>query len=323
MSPRDALAELRSARVEASPELRERVRLIAAAAPAAPGTPLLRRRRAWVVALVPAAAALAAGGVLLGRSSQPRPEHGAAVHGEAALPAAAPRAALSGPGALQAVPASPGRVQRYSATLSLRVPSTARVSDAVQRALRIAGSLSGYPASVHVDASGATGSAELVLRIPRSNVRQAVTRLSQLGTITGERVDVQDLQAGLNSTDRTVARLQRELAQLRAQQPTDAVKRRIAALTARIVALQRSKAATLRSAHFATVQLTLSTPAPKRAQSHGHGPLHGLGIAFRWIGIGLVYVLALGVPALVVIALGRLAVSTARRRREDALLARR
>lgn len=320
MSPRDVAVELRAARVEAPPELRERVRLIAADAPA-PRTPLLRRRRTWLVAVVPVAAALAAAGVVLTRPSQPQQT---AVHGQA-LRAQAPRTFSTTPRAAgtAAVPPSPRRVQRYGATLSLRVPTAARISDAVRQALRIAGSLSGYASSVHVDTASGSGSAELVLRVPRANVQRAISRLSQLGTITGEQVDVQDLQAGLGATDRTVARLQRELARLRSQQQTDAVRRQIAALTARVVALQRSRASTVRSAHFATVRLTLATPAPKHAQTHGHGPLHGLAVAFRWLGIGLAYGLALGVPALVLAALVWLALRTVRRRREDALLAQR
>jgi len=319
MSPRDVTAELRAARVEAPPELRERVRLIAAAAPAAPRTPILRPRRAWLVAAVPVAAALAAAGVVLTRSAPPN----RAVQGEA-LRAQAPRTFATTPHGARAaaVPPSPSRVQRYGATLSLRLPNAARVSDAVKSALRIAASLSGYASSVHVSSSGARGSASVVLRIPRANVQQAVARLSALGTITGEHVDVQDLQSGLNTTDRTIARLQRQLARLRAQPQTAAVIRQIAALTARVVALQRARAATVRSAHFATVRLALSTPTPKHARTHGHGPLHGLGVAFRWIGIGLVYALALGVPALIVVALIWLAVRVLRRRREDALLAR-
>ena len=60
-----------------------------------------------------------------------------------------------------------------------------------------------------------------------------------------------------------------------------------------------------------------------RRSHHGHGPLHGLGVAFRWIGIGAVYALALGAP----LAAARSGspgsrVRAIRRRREDALLSR-
>jgi hypothetical protein len=52
----------------------------------------------------------------------------------------------------------------------------------------------------------------------------------------------------------------------------------------------------------------------------GEGPLHGLGVAFRWIGIGAVYALALGGPVALLLVLVWLGVRVVRRRRENALL---
>ena len=99
------------------------------------------------------------------------------------------------------------------------------------------------------------------------------------------------------------------------------MQRRILQLVAQIQKLQRTEAATLRTARYATVDLTLTTPQPAPAKHH-HGPLHGLGVAFRWIGIGAVYALAIGVPLVLLAALAWLAARTIRRRREDALLSR-
>ena len=68
---------------------------------------------------------------------------------------------------------------------SLRLRADARVSDGVKRALRIAASLGGYPASVHVDAERqgrATPTSSL--KVPRAHVQEAIARLSALGTIT-------------------------------------------------------------------------------------------------------------------------------------------
>ena len=76
------------------------------------------------------------------------------------------------------------------------------------------------PRRVHASSEAKVASADLVLKIPRAHVQEAITRLSALGTITSESVDIQDLQAGLNATDRTIARLQKQLADLRAQTPT-------------------------------------------------------------------------------------------------------
>jgi hypothetical protein len=318
MSQRDLAAELRAARVVAPDHVREQVRLIAAAA-----TPPTRRftwRRALVVA-VPAAAAIAAAVIV----TRPSHEHRALPliqHGELAPTT---RAQKSSTGAVPApVPApSPSRAQRYGAFLSLRIPTATGVSDGVKRALGVASSLGGYAVSVHASTAGRAASADLTLKVPRAHVAQAISRLSALGTIVGEQVDVQDAQAGLNATTLRIARLQRQLADLRAETvQTDAVKQQIAALTARIEALQRQQAATIRATRYATVSLHLATKPAATPKHHGHGPLHGLGVAFRWIGIGAVYALALGGPLVLLIGLIWLAARTIRRRREDALLSR-
>ena len=308
MSQRDFVAELRAARLAAPPEVRERVRLIAAADTTKPPRAFTWRRA--LVLAVPVAAGLAAAVVFT------RPSHHEqalqAQRGSLATPARhhaaqkvqtltstfkaatpATRAAGAAVGAPELAPApSPRRAQRYGASLELRVPTPVAVSDSVKRALRIVASLGGYAVSVNAVSARKTASAELVLKVPRTHVQQAVARLSQLGTIVGEQVEVQDLQSGLNGTDRTIARL------------------------------QRARAATIRSARLATVQLSLATRAASAPKHHGHGPLHGLGVAFRWLGIGLVYALALGAPAVLVAAAVWLVLRAVRRRRVDALLSR-
>jgi hypothetical protein len=319
MSQRDLVAELRAARVPAPEHVRDHVRLIAAAA--APPPRRIGWRRAFVVA-VPLAAAIAAAVVL----TRPSNEHTATptvVHGAYAGPTERKQLQPQvGAGVAQGAPApSQTRAQKYGAFLSLRLATRAGVSDGVKRALSIASSVGGYPVSVHASTATTVAGADLTLKVPRSHVTEAITRLSALGTIIGEQVDVQDAQAGLNATDRLIARLQKQLADLRPQQQTDAVKRQIAALTARIQRLQREEAATLRATRYATIRLHLATkPVPPPHKHHGHGPLHGLGVTFRWIGIGAIYALALGGPLVVLVALIWFAGRTVRRRREDALL---
>jgi hypothetical protein len=146
-------------------------------------------------------------------------------------------------------------VQTVSASLALRVES---ISDGVRRAVGIATSLSGYAAAVHAQTQGATGTADLTLKVPRLNAQAAVNRLSQLGTITSETLDLTDRQAGLNATDREIARLQAQVKALRAAHAPAA---QIAGLVARIESLQRSESATRLDAHFATVYLHLATPS--------------------------------------------------------------
>jgi hypothetical protein len=322
MSQRDLAHELRAARITAPSDVRERVRLIAA-----DDTTPTRRftwRRALVVAL-PVAAAVAATIVFTRPAGQPDTTAArdlgtvTTFQSPAGAAKAAPNAGRVA-GQLAPVPPTPNRVQQVEATLSLRVPTVEAVSTGVQRALRIAKSLGGYPVYVDAGSRVKSAAADLTLKVPRAHVREAVSRLSALGTITAEHLDIQDLEAGINDTDRTIARLQRKLAALRAQAQTPTVHRQIATLTARIALLQRQKAATIRTAHYATVSLHLATPQVLTHHKAHHGPLHRLGIALEWLGIGAIYALVLGTPFVLVAFLAWLGVRSVRRRREDALL---
>ncbi len=329
MSQPDLIANLREARPVAPAELREHIRRIAAQAPAEPRRSFNWRRA--LVVVVPVAAAAAAAVALLPHGSQPvagpnLPVDAAASSAariQAAPPALSSGAATSVPGSGGALPApSPARAQRYSASLQLRVADTQAVSDATKQAVRISHALGGYPSSVNVDASGKTGYASIVLRIPKQHVQAAVTRLSALGTIVGESVAIKDLQTQVDSTARRIARLRHTLAGWQALAPSPENQKRIDALTAQIARLVRGRAATIRSASDATVSVQLTTrPAPVVAR-RGHGPLHGLAVAFHWAWIGAVYFLALGGPIILLAGLGWLLARTVRRRREEALLSR-
>lgn len=317
MSQPELLTQLRDARPAAPAEVRERVRLIAAQAP--PPRRRVTVQRILLVAVPVAVAAIVASVVI------PRGHKQALTTLPVESKGAAPAAVAQGAdrAAAPSLPTPSGtRLQRYSASLSLRVRNAAAVSDGTKKAVAIAQSLSGYLQSVSVNAGGTTGYATIVLRIPRPRIQQAVSRLSALGTILNESVSVQDLQAGVNATDRLIARLQRQLAALRAKPQTADTARLIQALTARIQRLQRSQAATARAAHYATVSLQLTSREPAAPAHQGHGPLHGLGLAFRWIGIGLLYALALGTPLVLLVLTAWLLARTARRRREERLLSR-
>jgi hypothetical protein len=320
MSQRDLAAELRAARITAPAEVRERVRLIAA-----DDTTPTRRftwRRALVVAL-PVAAAVAATIVF----TRPSGEHTTFQRTKAAADkgvlhgqrAAAPQ--VGAPGATLAPLSVPNRLEQFEATLSLRVPTADGVSSAMQRALRIARSYGGYPVYVDAGSQAKRASADLTLKVPRTHVREAMRRLAALGTITAEHLDVQDVTAGVNETDRTIARMQHQLAELRKLEQTPTVQRKIAQLTASVVRLQRQRATTVRNAHFATINLHLATPARVAVQHHvHHGPLHRLGTALIWLGIGAIYVVVLGTPVLLAVVLLWFAARAVRRWREDALL---
>ncbi|MGN6798202.1 MAG: DUF4349 domain-containing protein [Gaiellaceae bacterium] len=315
MSQRDLVAELRAAHVVAPPEVRERVRLVAAGAPAPP------RRITWrraLVVVVPVAAAVAATFVF----TRPGKQHQTALERISGPVTIAPSigAATDRAAKAFAVPSPKNRVQTYDATLSLRVEHARDVSDGVKQALRITTSLGGFSQSVHAETHGSSATADLKLRIPRAHIQEAMAKLAQIGTITDENVSTVDQTALLNNTDRAIARLQKQLATLRAEPKSPENDRRIASLTKRIEALQRGEATTRRNAHFATVNLHLETPLVTVVQKHKHGPLHGVGVALKWLGVGAVYALAIGVPVGAVLALIWLGVRVVRRRRENALL---
>jgi hypothetical protein len=103
---------------------------------------------------------------------------------------------------------------------------------------------------------------------------------------------------------------------------TPATTRTIAAVTLHVAGLQRQEAATRRAAHYAKVDLTLTTRATAVPKAAGNGPLHGIGTAFRWVGVGLAYAIALGGPLVLVLLAAWLVVRRIRRRREDDLLSR-
>ena len=318
MSQRDLVAELRAAHVGAPPEVRERVRLIAAGAPAPP------RRITWrraLVVVVPVAAAIAATIVFTRPGQNDHQALDLATRGPVTIaPDVGAATARTPNGKAFAVPSAKNRVQKYEATLSLRVEHARDVSDGVKRALRITTSLGGYSSSVHAETHGRSAVADLKLRIPRSRIQEAMAKLAQLGTITDENVSTVDQTALLNNTERTIARLQKQLAALRAEPQSPENDRRIAALVTRIENLQRGAATTRRNAHFATVYLHLETPVVAVVQKHGHGPLHGVAVALKWLGIGAVYALAIGAPIAALLGLLWLGIRVVRRRRENALL---
>jgi hypothetical protein len=323
MSQPELLTELQRTRPTAPAELRERIRAIAATVPAPP-----RRRLTWpraALVLVPAVLAVAVGAAVLGRDGGQQARNGGVVTFGSERAVAPPAAkALPGAGGLDSAIA-PGpsrtRLQDYDATLRLHVEDANALSDATKRAVRIATSLGGFASVAQVDVDGKQGDALLRLRVPVTKVQVALQRLAELGTITGESVRIADVQPQVNAADRRIARLQRQLAALRAQSQTPVLQRRIAALTAQVERLQRGRAGTVRQARLATIRLELTTriPAatPKPAE---HGALHGALVALTWLGIGALYALIVGGPVLLLGIVLWLAWRVSRRRSERKLL---
>ncbi|HEY1317619.1 MAG TPA: DUF4349 domain-containing protein [Gaiella sp.] len=343
MTVNEIVDELRAGRPRASDALRLQVMTIAASP--VPRTPTLRERlrgRRRFALVVPAGAAVAmAAAVVIGisRSGSPStvgsaaPESAARSAGTAGSSLAAPPTAADAATAQKAAPGPiAGRAQRYSAALSLQVEDTDALSDATQQALAIARDLGGYVVSVHY-ATGDEGSASLTLRVPSENAADAVTRLSSLGTILAQNVQIDDLQESLDSLDRRQQQVRARIAALTAaidRAESDAERARLeeqrAQARAELRDLRASRAATAAEARNATVQLDLQTKTASGGAAPGSGSrldraLDKALAVLAWEGIVLL-ALAIALAPLGLVAAAIWATHRARRRREeDRLLA--
>lgn len=342
----EIVRELRSGRVAASPELRERVRELAVRPtqpppePLRPRLPRLEWRRSALV-LAPAALLLVLLSALaFGVATSGQKEHAAApptpvpleARGVGGAPSDATEALTQkakAPGAGN-LPATAGRAQDYQAELTLRVKD---LSAATKRALRLTRAFGGYVRTVDF-AESKTGSAYLVVRIPIGSVQEAIVRFSAMGKILSQRVSIQDLQPQLDQRFRQMQALRGAVAKLQARltNPKLSASERAALEDAlvqarrQLVALQRKQAEIQRRASFATVSLGLRTTEPAAAVPHSPGRIER---AFdRSVSIlldeakAVIYAVIVGAPLLVLIALGIAGLRSRRRRTEQRLLAR-
>lgn len=335
------LDQIRAAKPAAPTNLRERVRALGSAEPAR--EPVLARvlQRRFLLA-VPATlvVALLAAGVLANlpreRASETALSGGAAgttavaEAGKArevapSLPASAPPQGATD----SAIAPSPGRLQRVDAEMRLRVEGLEELSAATKRAMRIAQSLGGYVASVQYDAPAeGVGGANLVLRIPTPRIQTAIAQLSGLGTILGQRIGIEDLQASADDLTDQIVATQRLIAQLRRRleaSPPGSDERvvlqaRLAEAQRRLTDLRGALRSTRAEGALATVQVSLTTeeitPAAKEQV-----PLDRLRDILAWEAVALLYVLAIAGPFVLLALIVWLTLRIRRRRHEARLLA--
>jgi Domain of unknown function (DUF4349) len=343
MTVNEILGELRTGRPRASDALR--LQVLSLAAEPAPRARTLRERIGFgprLALVVPAAASLAvAAAVVIGISRSGTPSGGLAVTAPAtvarsagqvdAKSSAAADAADAGTATRQAAPGPvAGRAQRYSATLSLQVDDTSALSDATQQALTIARALGGHVVSVHY-VTGDDGAASMRLSVPTAAAGDAVTRLSGLGTILAQDVQIDDLQESLDVTDQRIERVRAQIAALTAAiAHTDGeaararlVERRSQA-QAELRQLRATRAATGAEARNATIQLDLRTAPGNSVAAPGSRLDRGFDKALAVLAWEAIAVLALAVVAAPLALVGAAVWATRRtrrRREEERLLA--
>src|SRR3954454_18466608 len=231
MTSAELITALQAARPVATDTLRDRVRAVAAADPVHPPSPFARlprlslRRVALVAVPAMAVVLLGTAGIvgLLDSGSSPQVESSAAREslptstpspsaGTATTPllkAGAPPAAADA-----STPApTPGRAQRYSAQLTLAVEDVDGLSAATQKALQITRDLGGYVVSVSY-ATSDTGVSSLTLKVPTANVQDALVRLTGLGTIVSQQVQIDDLQGQVDELTKRETALRGQIARL-------------------------------------------------------------------------------------------------------------
>lgn len=293
MSSSDVLEQIRASRPAAPESLRARVRALTTEPEPAPRRSLLERLRARRMLLVAAPGfavlAVATAGVIgfaksgdgerAASPDAPRPDVGTyaattpAQTESGELRSAAPlnaadSAAEAQQGAGTAPAPTPGRLERYQASLRLRVEDADALSEATQRALRMTRELGGYVVSLQSNVpERGTGGAEIVVRVPRERVQQAIVGFSELGTILAQQVQVEDLQRQVDELGDRIAALTGEIARIRRQlaRPNLPAETR-ATLSVRLAQAQRELAdirtareQTTREGQLATVSLSLTT----------------------------------------------------------------
>ncbi len=204
--------ELRASRPVASAALRERVTAL--------GPPARRRSFHWpsrrlVLSLAAAAlvASFVAAGLTRGSNHAARVESFGASVTKAGAPAHS--GAFTRERALKALPvpaAGPARLQRYQATLRLRVKDVDALSTATRRAMTLARSLGGYVGEVQYSThAGKRGGARVVLRVPVGSVQTALTTLTGLGTILQQQTGILDVTRRADRESRQIAKLEKQL----------------------------------------------------------------------------------------------------------------
>lgn len=278
LSP-ELATELRAVRPSASPELRERVLAIAAREePRRPSRFTLPPLRRLALVAVPAALALAIGGAVVHGLVHSGSSGGEVAGGKEVHSGSAAQLNQRGAGALAPLPAraraiapsTPSRLQRYTASLRVQVKNLNALSDATKRAMRFARLLGGYVASVQYAApKNGRGGASIIVRVPVDRVQDAIEEYSGLGTILAQHVSIVDVTKAVQEEAKEIARLQAEIARIKAGGVTPAERPRLSAAKARLDYLTKLKAATVRRAELARVKLVLTTKPKQAAASTG------------------------------------------------------
>jgi hypothetical protein len=95
--------------------------------------------------------------------------------------------------------------------MEVRLADADELSDAANESMAITRELGGWVAGSEIDTQGNEGQAELALRVPVNRVEDAIVRLGALGTVTGQEVETEDLQAAIDRRELRIDSLLRAI----------------------------------------------------------------------------------------------------------------
>ena len=105
--------------------------------------------------------------------------------------------------------------------MEVRLADAEELSDAANDSMAITRELGGWVAATEIDTQGSEGRAELALRVPVTRVEDAIVRLGELGTVTGQQVETVDLQAAIDRREIRIERLERAIRALELRLETE------------------------------------------------------------------------------------------------------
>jgi hypothetical protein len=228
----------------------------------------------------------------------------------------------------------PRRATDVDLLVELRLRDADELAGVAGEAMAITRGLGGWVAGSDVDSSGREGQAELQLRVPVGRVEDAVVRLSELGMVTGQRMETVDLQAGIDARERRIEELDRaiRIGELRLESETlDPEERlriqiRLEQQRAARADLRRANTRDRREAATSELTLLLHTREAPAAEKADEGEAAGAARdALRLLGdIGIValFLAIVLAPVFLLVVLVWLALRSRSRRIETRLLDR-
>ena len=105
----------------------------------------------------------------------------------------------------------PNRATDVKLWMEVRLADAEELSDAANESMTITRELGGWVAGSEIDTQGNEGRAELALRVPVTRVEDAIVRLGELGTVTGQQVETVDLQAAIDRREARIETLKRAI----------------------------------------------------------------------------------------------------------------